>query len=70
MARKPTAATSNARTLTRESIADDLAEFRKRGGRIEVLGNTHWRRDAPTAFHSDAALRKPPTPVPRKSAAR
>jgi hypothetical protein len=70
MARKPTAATSNARALTRESIADDLAEFRKRGGRIEVLGNTHWRRDAPTAFHSDAALRKPPTPVTRKSAAR
>jgi hypothetical protein len=67
MARKPSAATISARALTTQTIADDIAEFRKRGGRIEVLGNTHWRRDAPTAFHSDAALRKAPTPVARKT---
>jgi hypothetical protein len=28
-------------TLTREQIADDLAAFRKSGGKIERLGNTN-----------------------------
>lgn len=28
-------------TLTREQLADDLAAFRKAGGKIERLGNTN-----------------------------
>ena len=28
------------RSLTSDTIADDIAAFKKRGGRIEVLGNT------------------------------
>jgi hypothetical protein len=30
-----------AASLTREQIADDLAAFRKSGGKIERLGNTN-----------------------------
>ena len=31
-------------TLTREQIEDDLAAFRKAGGKIEKLGNTNTLR--------------------------
>lgn len=37
--------------ITSESIAADLAAFRKQGGRIEVLGNTPLRVNV-TAFRS------------------
>jgi hypothetical protein len=70
MARKPTQTTVESKIPTHQSIAADIAEFRKRGGRIEVLGNTPLRKHAPTSFRSDAALRKPPTPLPKKRAAR
>ena len=33
-----------ASTLTREQIEDDLAAFRKAGGKIEKLGNTNTLR--------------------------
>ena len=62
MARKPTASTEPA---TRQSIAADIAEFRKRGGKIEKLGNTPLRRVATSPFRSNAAERKAPTPVRR-----
>ena len=70
MARKPTAANDQSQSLTHQRINADIAEFRKRGGRIEVLGNTPLRSKPPTAFHSDAALRKAPSPVQKKAAAR
>ncbi len=68
MSRKPAQGTANQRNFTSESIAADLAEFRKRGGRIEVLGNTPLRPNAPSQFHSSAAQRKKPTPLPKKTA--
>ena len=55
-----------ARVLTSEAIHDDIAEFKKRGGRIDVLGNTPLRTKATSAaFHSRStvATKKPPTPV-------
>jgi hypothetical protein len=55
-----------ARVLTSDAILDDIAEFKKRGGRIDVLGNTAFRSSSTsTAFTSrrTAALKKPPTPV-------
>lgn len=70
MARKPSPANDQSQSLTHQSINADIAEFRKRGGRIEVLGNTPLRSKPPTAFRSDAAKRKSPSPVPKKVAAR
>lgn len=55
-----------ARVLTSEAILDDIAEFKKRGGRIDVLGNTAFRaKSTSTAFtsRSTASLKKPPTPI-------
>ena len=54
------------RVLTSEAILRDIAEFKKKGGRIDVLGNTPLRTSATSAaFHSrsTAANKKPPTPV-------
>ena len=54
------------RVLTSEAILDDIAEFKKRGGRIDVLGNTPLRTNtASAAFtsRSTAANKKSPTPV-------
>ena len=52
--------------ITSESIAADLAAFRKQGGRIEVLGNTPLRSaNNASPFRSSPELRKPPTPVTR-----
>ena len=62
MARKPNA---SAEPATRQSIAADIAEFRKRGGKIEKLGDTPLRRVATSPFRSNAAERKAPTPVRR-----
>ena len=65
MARKPTQTTVEARTLDHETIAADIAEFRKRGGCIEVLGNTPLRNFVSSPFRSHADQRKPPTPIKR-----
>lgn len=70
MARKPSAANDQSQSLTHQSITADIAEFRKRGGRIEILGNTPLRGKPPTAFHSDAAKRKSPAPAPKTLASR
>lgn len=37
------------RGMTSNTIADDIAAFKKNGGRIEVLGNTPFRAHAPSA---------------------
>ena len=48
--------------ITSESIAADLAAFRKEGGRIDVLGTTPIRRQVRgTAFRSRNSERKAPT---------
>lgn len=52
------------RVLTSEAIHDDIAEFKRRGGRIDVLGNTPLRTTSPAAnSRSTAANRKAPTPI-------
>lgn len=43
-------ANQSSTSLSHETIADHIAAFRKRGGRIEVLGNTPLRASvAPTS---------------------
>lgn len=56
--------------ITSQSIASDLAAFRKQGGRIEMLGNTPLRPST-TAFTSkgDTQQKTPPAKM-EKSAAR
>ncbi|MDG6347507.1 hypothetical protein QAA18_01925 [Luteimonas sp. 8-5] len=63
MSRKTASTTSKAShsadSLSHDTIASDIAAFRKRGGRIEVLGNTPLRTTAPAAFRSkNTAQRK------------
>lgn len=67
MARKPTQSNSEAHAATHQSIAADIAAFRKRGGRIEVLGNTPLRTHVTSPFRSSPEQRKPPTPVKRRA---
>lgn len=67
MARKPTQPAVVAHSLDHETIAADIAEFRKRGGRIEVLGNTPLRSFASSPFRTRADQRKPPTPIKRSA---
>jgi len=42
--------------LTSEAIADDIAAFKKAGGRIEVLGNTPLRTTS-NSFRSASAAK-------------
>ena len=63
MARKPTQSVGD--SATHQSIASDLADFRKRGGKIEKLGDTPLRSFATSPFRSNAEQRKPPTPAKR-----
>ena len=63
MARKPTQSAGD--PATHQSIAADLADFRKRGGKIEKLGDTPLRSFATSPFRSNTAERKPPTPAKR-----
>ena len=62
-------AKDQSRSMTSETIADDLAAFRKQGGRVEVLGTTPLRMQvnvstsrsktsAPKATSSEAASPK------------
>lgn len=66
MARKPTSSATDAQP-THQSIAADIAAFRKQGGRIEVLGNTPLRANPSSPFRSSPEQRKPPTPVKRNA---
>jgi hypothetical protein len=68
MARKPTNSTIDANELNHQIIAADIAEFRKRGGRIEVLGITPLRMKASPAASAQASKRKSPSPVDTKQA--
>jgi hypothetical protein len=67
MARKPNQ-TVAANSLSHQAIAEDIAAFRKRGGRIEVLGDTPLRKVAPAAFRSSTKAQKqgPSTDVEKK----
>jgi len=56
MARKPSKPVPS-NSMSRESIAHDIAAFRKRGGRIEVIGTTPLRNRAPTPFRSNTATK-------------
>lgn len=58
MARKPAQSTIDANELDRQGIAADIAEFRKRGGRIEVLGITPLRMKTPPSASAHASKRK------------
>lgn len=54
--------------LTHDQIADDLAEFERTGGRIEVLGNTPMLRTIPLAPTPAASgARKPAAKAPAES---
>lgn len=57
MARKPNQSVA-ANSLSHQSIADDIAAFRKAGGKIEVLGDTPLRKIAPAAFRSSTKAQK------------
>ncbi|WP_305804634.1 hypothetical protein [Stenotrophomonas sp. YIM B06876] len=54
--------------ITSESIASDVAAFRKQGGHIEVLGITPLRVNV-TAARSRGNTRRAATPVTAKPAA-
>ena len=71
MARQPSKPVA-ANSMSHQSIADDIAAFRKRGGRIEVLGTTPLRTAAPAAYRSSTkAQRKgPATETPAKAKAK
>lgn len=43
-----TASSGKSAGLTRETLAGDIAAFRKAGGHIEVLGHTPFRTAAPS----------------------
>jgi hypothetical protein len=47
----------NNANLSREAIADHLADFRKKGGRIEILGTTPLRASVPPASRSKTAAK-------------
>ena len=71
MARKPNQIVG-ANSLSHEAIEDDIAAFRKRGGRIEVLGDTPLRKVAPAAFRSSTKAQKqgPAEAEPKPKAAK
>ena len=56
-----------AAVLTSDSIAADIAAFKKRGGKIEKLGVTPYRPYVSSAFRSRASARKAATPVKTSS---
>lgn len=54
---RPASGKGSHANLSRESIAEHLAAFRKRGGRIEVLGVTPLRTSVPPASRSKGAAK-------------
>lgn len=63
MARKPAQSTIDANELDRQGIAADIAEFRRRGGRIEILGVTPLRMKSPPTATAQTSKRKPTAPA-------
>lgn len=58
----------SANSLTSERIADDLATFRKGGGKIEVLGNTKvFKSMGPMAAASKAKTAAKKAPVKKRA---
>ncbi|MGY1424490.1 hypothetical protein [Lysobacter sp. A289] len=57
------------RSITSDHIADQLAAFKKRGGRIEVLGNTPLRANV-TAFRSKGNAPRKPSATADKAASK
>ena len=55
----------NDKELTHERIAEDVAEFRRAGGHVEVLGVTPLRRKGETPV--TPVLTPAPTPRPRSA---
>lgn len=70
--RRSTGSAKNANNgITSETIADDLAAFRKDGGRVEVLGNTPIRpRVNATAFRSRGNTKRKAATKPAASTAK
>lgn len=60
MARKPAKSVA-ADSLSHQTIAEHIAAFRKRGGKIEVLGTTPLRATTSTFRSSTKSQRKGPT---------
>jgi len=59
------------RGMTSNTIANDIAAFKKNGGRIEVLGNTPFRTHSPAAtFRSKTTPQRKTPAAPSKAAAR
>jgi hypothetical protein len=56
------------KTLTHEQIANDLAAFKRLGGKIEVLGNTAMLRTIPISATQGAVAPTPPKAAPKRSA--
>jgi len=57
--------------MTSNTIANDIAAFKKNGGRIEVLGNTPFRTHSPAAtFRSKTTTQRKTPAAPSKAAAR
>ncbi|HEY8587245.1 MAG TPA: hypothetical protein VIL60_11060 [Rhodanobacter sp.] len=46
------------RGITSDDIAHDIAAFKKRGGRIEVLDNTPRHSHQPATFRSKATVQR------------
>ena len=61
--RGPSLGIRYANELDRQGIAADIAEFRKRGGRIEILGVTPLRMKTPPSASAHASKRKPAAPA-------
>ena len=53
--------------ITRETVADDIAAFKKAGGRIEVLGHTPLRSMAAARAGAQAASAAPAAAATNKT---
>jgi ribosomal 50S subunit-associated protein YjgA (DUF615 family) len=58
------------KTLTHEQIANDLAAFKRLGGKIEVLGNTAMLRTIPISATQGAVAPTPPKAAAKPAAKR
>lgn len=66
--RRTSSAAASAAHLTSQRIAADLAAFKKRGGRIEVLGNTPLRPYTSRTTSRKTAAATPAATAPARKA--